>query len=259
MERLLGLEQRELSPVAVEPLEFGTLMHRVLQVFHERVRRREPQAGLTSERRETYRRWLTGIVRRVFRAWREPTPVAPAWRAARRLAEELALRFLDRDLEELPGARVFATERFLQDPRPEAGLLLRGSIDRISEEDGDFLLTDYKTGTVPSRARIFGERPDSFQMPFYLALMRAAGLPVRRAAYYAVREARYIWVTGGPRPMADGEAVEEALGRLERAVVEMAAALRAGDFTVPRACPSCSQRGICRARFAVREEHAHPL
>jgi hypothetical protein len=59
--------------------------------------------------------------------------------------------------------------------------------------------------------------------------------------------------------MADGQAMEVALGRLERAAAEMAAALRAGDFTVPRACPSCGQRGICRARFALREDHGHPL
>ena len=259
LERLLGLERRESSPVALEPLEFGTLMHRVLQVFHERVRHLEPQACLAPARRETYRRWLAGIVRRVFRAWPEPIPVAPVWRAARRLAEELALAFLDRDLEELPGARVRATERLLQDPRPEAGLVLRGKIDRISETSDGYLVTDYKTGKVPSSARIFGERPDSFQMPFYVALARAAGLPVRRAAYYAIRDTRYVWVTGGPRPMADEQAMQKALGRLEQAVGEMAARLRGGDFTATRTCQSCGQRGVCRARFAVREDHGHPL
>ena len=252
LERLLGLEQRESSPVAVEPLEFGSLMHRVLQVFHEQVMRLEPQASLLPERRETYRRWLAGIVHREFRDWREPIPAAPVWRAARRLAGELALRFLDRDLEELPGARVRATERFLRDPRPEAGVVLRGTIDRISELGDGLLVTDYKKKGTPTPAQIFGERPVSFQMPFYVALMRAAGLPVRAAAYYSIEQARYVWVTGGRRPMADGQAMEAALGRLELAVAEMAAALRAGDFTVPRACPSCGQRGVCRAQF-IRE------
>ncbi len=253
LERLLGLERRESSPLALEPLEFGSLMHRVLQIFHQRVQHLEPQASLDPARRETYRRWLSGIVGRVFQGWPVP-PAAPVWRAARRLAEELGFRFLERDLEELPGARVAATERFLRDPRPEAGLVLRGKIDRLSELPGGFAVTDYKTGAVPSRARIFGERPDSFQMPFYVALARAAGLPVLAAAYYAVREARYIWVTGGRRPMADGETLEAALAGLERAAAEMAERLRAGDFTVPRACASCGQRGICRARFAVRED-----
>jgi hypothetical protein len=58
--------------------------------------------------------------------------------------------------------------------------------------------------------------------------------------------------------MADGQAMEEALARLEQAAAEMASRLRAGDFTVPRACGSCGQRGICRARF-VREEHGRQL
>jgi RecB family exonuclease len=261
LERILGLEEREPSPVAVDPLEFGSLMHRVLQRFHARVRRLEPQASLAPERRETYRRWLAGIVRQVFQAWQEPIPAAPAWRAARSRAVELALAFLDRDLEELPGARVVATERFLRDPRPEAGLVLRGAIDRISELDDGYLVTDYKKKGIPAAAQIFGERPVSFQMPFYVALMRAAGLPVRSAAYYSIEETRYVWVTGGRRPMADGQALEAALGRLEQAVGEMAFRLRAGDFTVPRDCPSCAQRGVCRARFAVREDRGigHPL
>jgi hypothetical protein len=95
-------------------------------------------------------------------------------------------------------------------------------------------------------------------MPFYVALMRAAGMEVRRAAYYSIEEARYVWVTGGPRPMADGETMERALQGLEQAVAGMAAALAAGDFTVPRTCESCGQRGICRAQFAG-EAHGHPL
>jgi ATP-dependent helicase/nuclease subunit B len=258
LERLLGLQRREARPLAVEPMEFGSLMHRVLQVFHERVRRLEPQASLAPERRETYRRWLAGIVRGVFRAWPEPTPVAPAWRAARHLAEELCYRFLDRDLEELPGARVLATERFLRAPRPQAGIALRGVIDRVSEWGDGLLVTDYKKKGTPTQAQIFGERPASFQMPFYVALLRDAGQPVQSAAYYSLEEARYIWVTGGRRPMAEGPAMEAALGRLELAVAEMASKLRAGDFTAPRTCASCGQRGVCRARF-LGEAHGRPL
>jgi ATP-dependent helicase/nuclease subunit B len=258
LERLLGLRREEASPLAVEPMEFGSLLHRVLQVFHERVRRREPQARLAPERREAYRRWLAGIVRGVFRAWPEPTPAAPAWRAARHLAEELCYRFLDRDLEELPGARVLATERFLRAPRPQAGIVLRGVIDRVSEWDGGLLVTDYKKKGTPTQAQIFGERPVSFQMPFYAALLRDAGQPVASAAYYSIEEARYVWVTGGRRPMADGPAMEAALGRLELAVAEMVSRLRAGDFTAPRTCASCGQRGVCRERF-LGGAHGRPL
>jgi RecB family exonuclease len=258
LERLLGLRQEEASPLAVEPMEFGSLMHRVLQVFHERVRHLEPEARLAPERRETYRRWLGAIVRRVCQAWPEPTPVAPAWRAARERAEQLALLFLDRDMEELPGARVLATERFLRAPRPQAGIALRGVIDRVSELDDGLLVTDYKKKGTPTQAQIFGERPVSFQMPFYVALLRDAGQPVCSAAYYSIEEARYIWVTGGRRPMADGPAMEAALGRLELAVAQMASRLRAGDFTAPRSCPSCAQRGVCRARF-LGEAHGRSL
>ncbi len=258
LERLLGLKQEQASPLAVEPMEFGSLMHRVLQVFHERVRRLEPGARLAPERRETYRRWLGAIVRRVFQAWPEPTPVAPAWWAARQLAEELCYRFLDRDLEELPGARVLATERFLRAPRPQSGIALRGVIDRVSEWSGGWLVTDYKKKGTPTQAQIFGERPVSFQMPFYVALLRDAGQPVQSAAYYSIEEARYVWVTGGRRPMADGPAMEAAMGRLELAVAELASRLRAGDFTAPRTCASCGQRGVCRARF-LGEAHGRPL
>jgi RecB family exonuclease len=185
--------------------------------------------------------------------------VAPAWRAARERAERLAFLFLDRDMEELPGARVLATERFLRASRPRAGIALRGVIDRVSEWGGGLLVTDYKKKGTPSAAQIFGGQPTSFQMPFYLALLREAGLPVQAAAYYSIEQARYVWVLGGRRPMADGPALEAALAGLERAVAEMAGRLRAGDFTVARDCPACAQRGVCRARFAVREEQDRAL
>jgi RecB family exonuclease len=136
--------------------------------------------------------------------------------------------------------------------------VLRGVIDRVSEWGGGLLVTDYKKKGTPTQAQIFGERPVSFQMPFYAALLRDAGQPVASAAYYSIEEARYVWVTGGRRPMADGPAMEAALGRLELAVAEMASRLRAGDFTAPRTCASCGERGLCRARF-LGEAHGHPL
>ena len=259
LEHVLHLSDEVRSPVAVEPLEFGNLMHRVFQVFHERVRRKEPGGRSAPERRETYRRWMAAIVRRVFQAWKEPTPVAPAWQAARRRAVQLAERFVSADLEELAGWRVHATEHRLRDPRPEAGVLLRGKIDRISEDSGGYLVVDYKKKRTPTRGEIFGEQPVSYQMPFYVALMRATGLEVRRAAYYSIEEARYLWVTGGRRSMADGPTMEQALRRLEQAIAGMAAALASGDFTVPRTCASCGRRGICRARFALTESHGPPL
>jgi hypothetical protein len=118
-------------------------------------------------------------------------------------------------------------------------------------------VTDYKKKGTPTQAQIFGERPVSSRCPSTRRCCRRRPAGAQRR-YYSLEEARYIWVTGGRRPMADGPAMETALGRLELAVAEMASRLRAGDFTAPRTCASCGQRGVCRARF-LGEAHGRPL
>jgi RecB family exonuclease len=258
LEKVLGLVEEESSAVALEPMEFGSLMHRVFQLFYRSVRRREPEGRLAPERAEIYERRLRRIVRHVFRRWarEHPLPVPPVWRRERLRARDLASRFLEVELGEMSGERVLHTERRLHRSWPEQGLLLSGKIDRVSEGPEGPLLVDYKKNRTPLAGEIFGEEPVSIQMPFYLKLLRARGLEVRRAAYYSIEAAAYRWVAGGRRSMAEPEALELALARLDERIRRAAADIAGGVFTRPERlrgeCTFCSLGETCRRRYALR-------
>jgi RecB family exonuclease len=258
LEKALRLNGEERSAVALEPPEFGQLMHRVFQLFYRSVRRREPGGRLDAERAETYGRRMRRIVRHVFRSWarEHPLPVSPVWRRERLRAGELAARFLAVELEQMIGERVRLTERRIRRPWPGEALLLSGTIDRVSEGPEGLLLVDYKKNRTPGAADIFGQEPVSIQMPFYLRLLRSGGLDVRRAAYYSIEAGAYRWVAGGPRSMADPDSLQRAVEQLDARIRGAAARIAGGDFTRPGRrrgeCSRCPHGEICRRRYALR-------
>jgi RecB family exonuclease len=257
LERVLWLGEEELKPAALEPMEFGQLMHQVFQLFYRWVRRREPGGRLAAERFQVYESRMRRIVRKVFRSWAQahPLPISPVWRRERWRAGELAARFLEAELKEMKGERIRLTERRLRQAWPGQDLLLSGKIDRLSEGPEGLLLVDYKKNRTPGAADIFGPDAPSIQMPFYLRLMRARGLPVRRAAYYSIEAGVYRWVAGGPRSMADAETLERTLAELDTRIREAAARIAEGDFTRPSRrrgeCAYCTHGETCRRRYAL--------
>ena len=257
LEKVLGLVEEEPSAVALEPMEFGQLMHRVFQLFYRSVRRLEPEGRLAAERAALYEHRMRRIVRHVFRRWvrDHPPPVPPVWRRERLRARELAARFLAVELREMSGERVLHTERRLRRSWPEEGLLLSGKIDRVSEGPEGLLLIDYKKNRTPGAEEIFGEEPVSIQIPFYLKLLRARGLEIRRAAYYSIERGAYRWVAGGPRSMADPEVLERTLEQLDARIRQAAAGIAGGVFTRPERrrgeCAFCALGETCRRRYAL--------
>ena len=257
LERALGLEEEEPSPVEVEPKEFGSLMHEVLHVFGRQVREEEPGARLDPARRRQYSDWVRSIASRVFDDWasQHPAPVEPAWKAAQSKAIELAEIFIDTDIAALPGRSFLHLELHLAKELPELGVLLRGIADRVSAGGEGCLLVDYKKNHVPTRAQIFGEHPTSLQMPVYAELLAAGGLDPASAAYYSIEQGKYTWVFGGPKPMSDAEGMARAREGARARVAAMAAALASGDFAIPEGpdCEYCRLRATCRGRYALRQ------
>jgi RecB family exonuclease len=210
-----------------------------------------------ADRVALYERRMRRIVRRVFHSWAQghPLPAPPAWRRERLRARELAARFLAVELREMSGERVRLTERRLRQSWPEEGLLLSGTIDRVSEGPEGLLLIDYKKNRTPLAADIFGDEPVSIQMPFYLKLLRSRGLDVSRAAYYSIEAAAYRWVAGGPRSMADPATLERTMEQLDGRIRQAAAGIAGGVFTRPERrrgeCAFCAHGAICRRRYAL--------
>ncbi|MGH2704622.1 MAG: RecB family exonuclease [Actinomycetota bacterium] len=130
-----------------------------------------------------------------------------------------------------------------------ARVLLRGIIDRIDvAPDGEWVLTDYKTGRSPSDAWAFGS---FFALRFYALLCwRAFGKMPRALRLVHLREPEVITLYPTQAMLL---ALERQLEALARAI---ARARSTGDWR-PRPGPGCSwcpHRAICPAMGAPQAE-----
>jgi ATP-dependent helicase/nuclease subunit B len=127
-------------------------------------------------------------------------------------------------------------------PAPAGAFTLTARADRIDEEAGALIITDYKTGQVPSDAKV--ERGQAPQLSLEAAIAHGeAGFA--HVARRPVRALRYIRAAGGEPPgeetvvgIADVTALaEQALDRLIRLIAAYDAegtpytALRRGSFS----------------------------
>jgi putative RecB family exonuclease len=186
--------------------------------------------------------------------------VEPAWRALLAAEPELAELFdaapPEAEAEWLDSATALVAAYFrIEDPAriepaerelpvghelPEAGVLLRGIVDRIDVgADGALYVTDYKTGSAPGPAF---EEQALFQMKFYgLLLWRTRGLIPRAMRLVYLGDGRQVTY----RPD------EGNLLRFERMLVALWQAIRTaterGDWR-PRPsklCDWCDFQALC--------------
>ncbi len=249
---LLGVEERDFEiPHGDARLE-GKLLHRCLAGLFELLR---------SEPRDS-----EGLVERAveegFAAWETDGPLLlpPEWSELKRRAREQLAALLRVDTERFPDYRVADIERVFTIDGPAEGIALDGRVDRVSLGPDGALVVDYKRHRHPTLAEIAGsqgESPSSFQIPFYVHLLKRSGVEVAKAGYYDLAEGSYapVFDVSGGRKVVDRDGMEKLLAVLERSVLDMSEALRAGSYLPPdlqAGCAPCSLRSVCRMRYAVR-------
>jgi CRISPR/Cas system-associated exonuclease Cas4 (RecB family) len=192
----------------------------------------------------------------------------PVWNSLRPHLLDRLSRFLELEAKHFGGLSVEGLESEYRDER--ATVLLEGRIDRISGDGPAAVVVDYKRSDRVKRRNLAvrGEegdpaeaqgrgRPDTFQIPLYVLLLKANGIDVRAAAYYAIEKAKYdlvfdesesrAWLS---RPELDG-----LLASTEVAVQEMELRVRSGAWMVPdprTGCEECRLRSVCRMKYSVR-------
>ncbi len=268
-ERLLRVPRPGEEAAFEDPLIVGTLMHQTLKALFERIGERD--GSLLAGREVEQLAWLDEAIEEVFTRWEGEGRLflVPIWRDLRGKIREALASLLALERERFPGFDVGELEEGFTSDGPIEGVLLEGKIDRVSYRDGEALVVDYKKHRHPTLREIRGqdgERPASFQIPFYIHLLERRGTPVGWAGYYDIDEGRYSPVldahsgqgdAGGSRRQVplDRDEMTELRGVLDASVTEMAARLRAGAFQTPdtqMGCEACPLRSICRKRYAVR-------
>lgn len=258
-EDLLDVRSEEYEPMMIDPREFGTLMHRVLQAFFHQLVESEAQGKLFPDRREEYRERIKSIVSKVcidFRV-KNPALLEPIWAEMLRQVEELALTFLDVDFAMMSEERTKGCEIQLEVLLSDIDSLLVGKIDRINHNPAGHTVVDYKKKHVPKKTDIFSDEPASMQMPFYIYLMNENNLPVSRAAFYSFENGRYHFVFGGPGTnMADTDTVQRSIELIKKGIFRMRDRILSGDFRIEKfsrvECSRCRLQEICRHHFLLK-------
>jgi hypothetical protein len=259
-ERLLRLSGEEYEPSMIDPIEFGSLLHRGLDLFFAWVQSEDsdPSGALSADRRDQYRRRLRRIVSKIcsdFRR-RNPTLLAPIAAEIKRRVEELFLAFLDVELEVMDEERIEGTEVHLRAVVPQIDTVLVGTIDRMSRNPSGYTLIDYKKKHVPTRGDLFSRQAVSLQMPFYIHLLEQNGRAVTRAAYYSFENKRYHFVFGGPKTnMASAEDTYRSVGEVKQRIIDMRKRIAAGDYRIGSSpatnCSRCRLQEICRSGYSL--------
>lgn len=265
---VLGIVPMEEVSEDISPLSRGSKVHAILSSFY-----RTWTGPVALVVREEARRLLRSIAERSFGS------EADTFRN-RRLRElflnVMAERFLDAEVEfwEQGMKPVYLEQTvdcFKLALSDGAEVMLKGKIDRIdADENGDYIIVDYKTGTYP--APKMGVEQEIFQLPVYAVMTRqlsfGTGPVLRRPvalAYYdlagrykgPVRDVALYnneAVSGQPggHPKASRKNAEEfetilALS-MEKARIAIEG-IRAGKFpSAPRdekACRSCTNEMLC--------------
>jgi RecB family exonuclease len=258
LQRGAGIEELEYRPPLFTPRESGELMHRIFQVFNQELMRRRLEMRV--ENLPLFAELLTRALAAAAAGYARsrPLPPRPVWRLLLDRIGKLIRGAVELECHSLPGQELLFAEHRLELRRNEDRVLLSGKIDRISRLGGEQLLLDYKKNRLPSPADIFGDDPVSFQMPFYIHLMRENDLPVSRALYYSLEQQslRPVFSVRG-KSMTDPEGLESCLAGLAERIGEMARGIRGGLYPAAsepegRKCGSCGFRGVCRERYALR-------
>ncbi|HUX21014.1 MAG TPA: PD-(D/E)XK nuclease family protein, partial [Spirochaetia bacterium] len=264
----LRVEERSYSIEWSDLRTTGSLMHEVLRRLFFRIR--EGGGRFDPLRLEDYHRMIVdelGAALDEHDALGESF-IPPVWNSLRRHLLDRLSGFLEAEAKLFGGLSVEGLESAYTDER--ATVLLEGRIDRISGDGSGVVVVDYKrTDRVkrrnlaargeegePSEAQGRG-RPDTFQIPFYVLLLKANGIEVRTAAYYAIEKVKYdlVFDESERRAWLSRPELDALLSTTEGAVREMELRVRSGAWMVPdlrTGCEECRLRSACRMKYSVR-------
>ena len=238
----LRLKAREEVKQALEKSAYGSLVHRVLEVFHqgkEGYPAPLPQP-LAEAQRATAIAQLEQVSRQVFARELEDNFEHRAWLRRWLVLVEPYIEWL---IGHQAGWRFLAGERD-GECRLADGRTLAGRMDRIDSGSEGALIIDYKTGSAPDQHAI--DAGEAVQLPSYALL--ADSMP-QAVAYLLIgkRNNRNAVWTGS---QLEGETLAElshaVLRRLDTVLAEIASGTPLPAWGDADTCKYCEMDGLCR-------------
>lgn len=233
----LKLKPREEVSEAFEKAEYGSLVHRSLEIFHKGVS--GYPAAFTAPVAEANRAQaitaLETISNAVFTKELEDNFEHRAWRRRWQL---MIPDYIDWQIKRQPTWTFSDAERS-GEVELTPGRTLKGRLDRIdSSPDGQAIL-DYKTGGIPKQDEV--DQGEEVQLPSYALLTDT--LP-QRVEYLRVDDKI------SDRISLEGEALAELASRVQQRLITVLDAIETGTALPAwgdiKTCGYCEMSGLCR-------------
>jgi ATP-dependent helicase/nuclease subunit B len=234
----LRLRAREEVKQALEKAEYGSLVHRALEVFHQGADGypAPPPQPLATVQREAAEQQLEQVSRQVFAHELEDNFEHRAW-----LRRWLALvpPYIDWLIGHQAGWRFQAGERNCE-RQLAGGHKLVGRIDRIDNDANGTLIIDYKTGTAPKQPEV--DAGEAVQLPCYALLQPSTPSAVQ----YVLLDNKKVKTGSELEGEPLGGLSEGVLARLEGMLSEIAAGTPLPAWGDEDTCKYCEMDGLCR-------------
>ena len=254
-QRLWATELQSIEP-GMDARESGTVVHKMLEIFWNKVKTQETLKLMTFEEREDMLAWcISEALQRTEKLSATPWEIAYVEMQRERL-RRLLHGWLDLEIERVLPFEVKLSEKEYTDVKV-GPLRLSVRMDRVDLVDGGEVLIDYKTGSA-SPSDWLTDRPDAPQLPLYAILSDASQL--KGIAYGLVRAGEGRGLRGyearkGVLPKAlrlkEEATLQAQVERWRRVLGDLAEEFFRGDARVqpkkyPDTCARCAQRLICR-------------
>lgn len=266
LERGLLIREKQTEIQTIDQRELGTLYHSILERFFMRIKAEEGR--FRAENLARYKMYLGEETQEVLRKARSQEGIFQesiyAMLEPRILAALTA--YLEWDRLALNGAEIRGAEYRLQKAYSPGEPRLSGKADLVLEyEFGGFILTDFKTGLMPTKKEVFaGDKdiPEDLQMASYIAMLEQSASPetgeVKTARFYSIDKRKSLPVVSEYeehekkiKPRADYNQEVAAVDKVFTAAWE---AIKQGNYRVAKhpegkQCRLCGVSSVCRVPF----------
>ncbi len=240
----LKLKPREAVREAFEKAEYGSLVHKALEVFHKGCPGYPAAFGaaVTAANRTQAIRALERISDAVFARELEDNFEHRAWL---RRWQTLLPGYIDWQITRQQGWSFHDAEQ-QSECELMPGRTLKGRLDRIDSNASGLAILDYKTGSIPRQEQV--DSGEEVQLPSYALLTES--LPQR---------VEYLQVDNriSNRICLEGEALAELAGGVKQRLVTVLGELDAGAALPAwgdvKTCGYCEMSGLCRQQAWLDE------
>ncbi len=247
--RCLKLEATDEIRQALSKADYGERIHLCLQAFHRQVDGLPVpfKEKITENNRDAATKCLNGIIKNVFSSDLAENHEHQAWYLQ---AKKIVPHYINWQIKHQQDWDVYKVEEWmskeLEINNTHKPLEIKGRLDRIDENSGDFEVIDYKTGAISSNKDV--EAGEQVQLPFYHTLLQDDEHNVTQVEYLEVKSdvVRTKAKLSGDKLETIAEESAERLKEIFSQLHSEAGLPAWGD---EKSCGRCNMQGICRKQM----------